>query len=75
MASSGFTVQNGSVNCYGTAIVFIYTKDGAHDFCTASTHGPATPRISPLQQGEGDFVILKPSGFKVIDAHPQLRLV
>ena len=63
-----FTVQNGAVNCYGTAIVFIYTKDSAHDFCTASAHEACYAEDFAFAQGEGDFVV-KTFWFKVINTH------
>ena len=63
-----FTVQNGAVNCYGTAIVFIYTKDGAHNFCTASAHEACYAKDFTFAQGEGD-VVVETFWFEVIDAH------
>ena len=56
MASSGFLqFRMEPFNCYGTAIVFIYTKDSAHDFCTASAHEACYAEDFAFAQGEGDF--------------------
>ena len=63
-----FTVENGAVYCYGTAIVLIYAKDSAHDFCTASAHETCYAENFPFTQGEGNIVV-ETFRFEVVHAH------
>ena len=48
--------------------MFIYTKDSAHDFCTASTHKTCYAEDFTFAQGEGN-VVVETFWFKVIYAH------
>ena len=48
--------------------MFIYTKDGAHDFRTASTHKACYAEDFTFAQGEGN-VVVKTFWFEVVHAH------
>ena len=48
--------------------MLVYTKDSAHDFCTASAHKACYAENFAFAQGEGN-VIVEPFRFKVVYAH------
>ena len=48
--------------------MFIYAEDGAHDFCTASSHETCYAEDFAFAQGEGN-VVVETFWFEIINAH------